>query len=267
MKENAQNLRTYGKPPYTLAVIHGGPGAGGEVAPVARELAQERGVLEPIQTATTVEGQVAELRAVLEQNGDLPVTLVGYSWGAWLSVMVAAHHPALVRKLILVSSGPFEERYVAALREARTSRLSPEERAEFDRLLTALRDPAAGDKDRLLARLGALCSKTDDYDPVEEEPVEGDAIDPQGELYQSVWEEAAAMRRSGRLLELAQQIRCPVVAIHGDHDPHPAAGVQEPLARGMQDFRFILLRQCGHKPWMERHARGEFYRILKGELP
>jgi pimeloyl-ACP methyl ester carboxylesterase len=260
------NLRTYGEPPFRVAVIHGGPGAGGEVAPVARELAFERGVLEPIQTATTVQGQVAELRSVLEAHADLPVTLIGYSWGAWLSFMLAAHHPALIRKLILVSSGPFEERYVAALQEARTSRLSPEERAEFDGILSAFRDPAAGDKDTLLARLGALCSKTDDYDPVDEEPVEGDGIDLQGEVYQGVWEEAAAMRRSGRLLELALQIRCPVVAIHGDYDPHPAIGVQEPLASRVQDFRFILIKRCGHKPWIERHARGEFYRILWTEL-
>ncbi|MHA1167837.1 MAG: alpha/beta fold hydrolase, partial [Candidatus Hodarchaeales archaeon] len=31
-------LRKHGKPPYSIAVIHGGPGAGGEMAPVAIEL-------------------------------------------------------------------------------------------------------------------------------------------------------------------------------------------------------------------------------------
>jgi pimeloyl-ACP methyl ester carboxylesterase len=265
-KETVKNLRTHGAAPYRVAVIHGGPGAAGEVAPVARELARERGVLEPIQTATTVEGQVAELRSVLEEHAGLPVTLIGHSWGAWLCFMLAAQQPALVRKLVLVSSGPFEERYVAALREARTCRLSPEERAEFDQILAALGDPAAPDKDARFARLGALCSKTDDYDPVPEAPVEGDAVEVQGELFQRVWEEATAMRRSGRLLALADRIRCPVVAIHGDYDPHPAAGVQEPLARCVQDFRFILLSQCGHKPWIERAAREEFYRVLEAEM-
>ena len=46
-----QNPRIYGDPPYQVALLHGGPGAGGEMAPVARELAGDRGVLEPIQTA------------------------------------------------------------------------------------------------------------------------------------------------------------------------------------------------------------------------
>ena len=55
-------LRTYGRPPFGVAVIHGGPGARGEMAPVARELAPDGGVLEPLQTKTTLQGQIEELR-------------------------------------------------------------------------------------------------------------------------------------------------------------------------------------------------------------
>ena len=57
-----ENLRKYGERPYSVVVVHGGPGAGGEMGVVAGELAPEWGVLEPIQTAGTVEGQVEELR-------------------------------------------------------------------------------------------------------------------------------------------------------------------------------------------------------------
>jgi pimeloyl-ACP methyl ester carboxylesterase len=223
-------------------------------------------VLEPLQTATSLGAQVVELRATLEEHGDVPVTLIGFSWGAWLSFIVAAHHPTIVRKLILVGSGPFEERYVAALREARLSRLSPEGRAELDTLVRSLSDLATEGKDALLARLGALTSQTEAYDPVQDESVEGDSIGLQGDIFQKVWNEAAEMRRSGRLLGLAGQIQCPVVAIHGDYDPHPAEGVRAPLAAALEDFRFILLRQCGHKPWIERQARTEFYALLNGEL-
>ena len=63
--ERLRNLRRYGKAPFNVAVIHGGPGAVGEMAPVARELASGWGVLEPLQTATSLEGQIEELRAVL----------------------------------------------------------------------------------------------------------------------------------------------------------------------------------------------------------
>ena len=261
-----KNPRTYGTAPFNVAVIHGGPGAGGEMAPVARRLASGWGVLEPIQRATSLEGQVEELRSVLEKNGDPPVTLVGFSWGAWLSFIVAAHYPALIRKLILVGSGPYEEKYVARLQETRLSRLREEERTEFQCIIRALGDPVTEDKDSLLARLGALASKTDEYDPIMDKPDESDSVGGQGDLFQQVWSEAAELRRNGELLALGKQIACPVVAIHGDYDPHPAEGVRGPLSAALTCFRFILLENCGHTPWIERQARDRFYEILQEEL-
>lgn len=73
-------------------------------------------------------------------------------------------------------------------------------------------------------------------------------------------------RRSGALLGLAQQILCPVVALHGDCDPHPAEGVEKPLSNVLREFRFILLKHCGHTPWIERQACEEFYAALIAEL-
>jgi len=74
------------------------------------------------------------------------------------------------------------------------------------------------------------------------------------------------MRQSGELLKLGEKISCPVVVIHGDYDPHPASGVERPLSRIIKDFRFILLKDCGHEPWKERLARQRFYEILRTEI-
>jgi len=54
--------------------------------------------------------------------------------------------------------------------------------------------------------------------------------------------------------------------IHGDYDSHPYEGVEEPLSKYVEDFKFILLKKCGHKPWIEKHAMDEFYAIIKREL-
>lgn len=246
-----------------MAVVHGGPGAPGTMAPVARELARDRGVLEPLQTAVSLDGQVQELRAVLEDNGDLPVTLIGSSWGAMLSFILAARYPACVKKLILVGSGVYEERYATAIQATRLERLGEGDRRQVESLIEALNDPAAGDKDALLARFGALLTKADAYDPL---TLDTEALAYQYHLNRSVWNEAAALRRSGQLLELGRHIRCPVVAIHGDYDPHPPDGVEKPLSAILQDWRFILLEHCGHLPWIERQAREAFYEILRREL-
>jgi pimeloyl-ACP methyl ester carboxylesterase len=262
-KRKMKNLRTYGRAPFSVAVIHGGPGAAGEMEPVARELASERGVLEPLQTATTLEGQICELKAVLEENGDLPVVLIGFSWGAFLSFLVAARYPTLVEKLILVGSGPFEERYAAEIMNTRMNRLSGSDREVVLALLAALDDPGTADKNTALKRLGMLLAEADAYRPL---PSPGSLPACRYDIHQRVWEEARRLRSSGELLEYGKKIRCSVVAIHGDFDPHPYEGVKDPLSRILSDFRFILLEHCGHRPWIEQAARDRFYAILDAEL-
>lgn len=257
------NLRTYGKQPFNVAVIHGGPGAAGEIAPVARELASNWGVLEPLQMKASLEGQIEELKTILEKHGDLPVSLIGFSWGAWLSYLVSAPYPSLVKKLILIGSGPFEEKYAERIQETRLNRLSEAERIEVKSLYEVLDNPEVENKSIAFARFGALFSKADAYDPIIDE---SEIIDYDPDIFQSVWREAAELRRNGKLLKLGKQIKCPVIAIHGDYDPHPAEGVQKPLSTMLKIFRFILLKNCGHKPWIERQVRDEFYRILKEEL-
>jgi len=258
-----KNLRKYGKALYEVAVIHGGPGACGEMAPVARELTSRWGVLEPLQTAAALEGLIKELKTVLEENGDLPVTLIGFSWGAWLSFIFAAKYPSLVKKLILVGSGPYEEKYAKRILQTRLNRLSEKDRTEAESIIEILNNPAVKDKNTAFARFGTLISKADTYDPIAHK---FEVINCSYNIYQSVWNDAAEMRRSGELLKLGKHIKCPVVAIHGDYDPHPAHGVQKPLSAILNSFRFIMLKNCGHRPWIERTAKDRFYEILKEEL-
>ena len=258
------NLRKYGSEPFSIAVIHGGPGAAGEMALVAHEISSVWGVLEPIQIAASLEGQVEELKTILENHSDLPVTLVGFSWGAWLSFIVAARYPAIIKKLFLVGSGPYEEKYAVKIQETRLSRLSAEDRSKFESICRTLDDLAAENKDMAFARLGALASKADAYDPEMDKSEKNNCCG--ADIFQSVWPEAAKLRSSGKLLKLGNDIKCPVVAIHGDYDPHPAEGVQKPLSAILKSFRFILLKNCGHKPWIERQAKEEFFRVLKEEL-
>lgn len=230
---------------------------------MARELAQSCGVLEPLQTADSIDGQVEELRSALEQNAQLPAILVGHSWGAWLGFIFAARHPGMVKKLILISSGGFQEQYAAMTHDTRLSRLSQDDRSEVTRLLESLRNRSREGGDDQFARLGELLFRADAFDPLPQEPPD---VDFSLDIYRKVWGEATRMRKSGELLEMGRAINCPVLAIHGDHDPHPAEGVERPLAGVLKDFRFILLENCGHKPWIERQACHKFLSILIDEL-
>jgi pimeloyl-ACP methyl ester carboxylesterase len=219
------------------------------------------GVLEPLQTADSIHGQVAELKTVLENHGNPPLILIGFSWGAWLSFIFTARHPKLVKKLILVCSGPFRERYAAGIMEKRLARLNTDEKQEVSALLAA--SNAGTLKDDGLTRFGMLIDKADSFSPL---PHDSDILPVSPDIYRQVWQQAAKMRSSGELSQLGKMIQCPVVAIHGDYDPHPAEGVKEPLTRVLKNFRFILLEKCGHRPWYEREAKDNFYETLKKEI-
>lgn len=231
--------------------------------PVAHELSSEAGILEPLQTASSVKGQVEELGQVLTLHGKPPVTLIGYSWGAWLAYLVAAYHSSFVKKLILVSSGPFEASYATRLTETRLSRLNPKEREQMTRLISALNAKRLDEAG--FAKLGELTGRADSYDRLLAEAIPPDK-GPEVEVFQRVWTEASELRKSGELLELGRRIQCEVIAIHGDYDPHPHEGVSTPLSWVLKNFRFVLMGNCGHEPWLERNGKSEFYRVLKEEI-
>ncbi|MEF8799079.1 MAG: alpha/beta hydrolase [Candidatus Bipolaricaulota bacterium] len=263
MKE--KDLRKHGDGPFNIVVIHGGPGALGEMGSVARRLSPERGVLEPFQTAGSIEEQVDELMVILGDHGNPPLTLIGYSWGAWLSIIFSAIYPATVGRIILVGSPPFKEKYATGIKETRLKRLDDEDRQEAERLMKELSQAGKENKEEALTRLAELTRKADSFDPL---PSFDDLseVEIQPEVHRQVWDEAEKVRESGELLELVELVQCSVVAIHGDYDSHPAEGVKEPLSKAAEEFKFILLKDCGHTPWIERKAKDKFYAILEGLL-
>ncbi len=257
-------LRKHGPAPYHLAVVHGGPGAAGSTTHLAKHLSRRHGVLEPIQTATSIRGQITELHETLSSEAAVPCTVIGWSWGAMLGFMLAARHPGCVRKLIMIGSGPFAEEYAPVTLATRLSRLSPELQAEAQTVMEQLKQGQPGEEnDALLSRMAELFTGCDDYDPL---PVDNEPIDYQSAVHHLVWDEAKKMRSRGELLSLAHYIQCPVVAIHGDHDSHPVDGVSDPLTGNVRDFRLVRLEKCGHRPWVERQAMDLFYHVLSEEI-
>jgi len=263
---NDSNLRKHGDAPFNVVVVHGGPGATGEMKLVADRLSTDRGILEPMQRGISIESQVDELLDIIEDSGAIPVKLIGHSWGAWLSALVTSKAPKLVEKLILISSGPFEHHYAKKIKPTRLSRLSEAEGREYQNLVDKLTHSQAGTSPEALARLGALATKSDAYDPLLSLLAHQASHRGEPDAFSQALQQALEMRKNGTLLEQAARIRCPVTAIHGDYDPHPVEGVQRPLAAVLPNFHLILLEQCGHKPWIERQAKDTFYDVLQAEL-
>ncbi len=254
--------RTYGEPPVRVVVVHGGPGSPGSMAPVARRLGSRRGVFEPFQRADSLIGQVVELRGQLDRNSDTPVVLVGSSWGAMLGFVFTATFGSYVSKLVMVGSGVFDEHYAPEIDAIRRTRLTGDARTRLNTLLDLL-DAGGRAREADLAELGRLLTRADAYDPVTLD-TEAETFDVA--LFAKVWPDMQALRRTGELVRLGEKIHCPVVAIHGDHDPHPIEGIERPLRAVLRDVRFVRLDRCGHLPWIERHAADRFFEVLEAEL-
>lgn len=258
-----KNLRMYGKEPYNIVVVHGGPGAPGSVGELAKYLGVKYGVLEPFQTKDSIDGQISELKDILKRDSKLPVILIGHSWGAWLSYMFSVKYPEYVKKLILISSGPYEEKYLASMQDSRTSRLSDDEKKRVEILGELLFNSKTKNSSEVFKEFGSLMTKADSYEALINEEK---AIKFEPEIFKKIMTEVCELRQNGRLLSMGKNIKCPVIAIHGDYDAHPYKGVLKPLTKVIDDFEFILLNKCGHSPWNERYARDEFYRILENVL-
>ncbi len=255
--------RKYGRPPFNVILVHGGPGAVGEMKPVAQQLSDRFGVVESLNKGLTIDEQLQELMECVAICTKVKPIIVGFSWGAWLSIFFAAQYPDLLSKLILIGCGPLEEKYAQVIHETRIKRLNAKQHKEFFSLLSEMEKNSLVDRNAAFEKLGSLVSLSDSYDPVEgaEEDIE---LHP--EVYFSVWNEASELRENGQLLDSFNRISCPVVAIHGDYDPHPSEGIRVPLKQSPCNSQFELLKNCGHKPWIEKQAGENFYQTLNNHL-
>lgn len=258
-----KNYRLYGSVPYKMAVIHGGPGDAGGMAKVATQLSEIGGVIEPLQTAFTVKDQSLELQKTLLDHADVPVILIGYSWGALLSLVVAAENLKLVQKLILVGCPPLEEGYEKAIMDARMSRLSLEEREKFSDCMAQFQTVNREQKQALFKELKSWIDKAEDKGRVIEHDDSDDNF--QLDIFESIMAEMLRLRKEGYFVDCAKQISCPVVFFHGELDPHPLEAVKK-AASLIKGSRIDVLKNCGHTPWIERDVKELFYRMLSEEV-
>lgn len=258
-----ESSRIYGKEPIRLVLLHGGPGAAGSMASVAKNLSIRFGVLEVFNFGKSIDEQVYETYEEILRYCDLPVIIAGHSWGAWLGWIFTAKFSNLVSKLILISSGPFEAKFATDILATRLGRLDENDRGKF-RLKAKQISEAEGDEaNDSFKELGKMMLKSDQYNAM---PFQSDEDLFSYEVYSKIWPEADELRKSGKLIGMADKISIPVVALHGNYDPHPFQGVFAPLRKILTNFKMHIIDKCGHYPWLEIEAKDNFYDKLFSEI-
>jgi pimeloyl-ACP methyl ester carboxylesterase len=253
-------VREYGTSGPFVAVLHGGPGAPGYMAAVARRLGQAFRVLEPLQRGSgqeplTVARHVADLHEVIACSyGGSRVALVGHSWGAMLALAYAAEHGDRVASVVLIGSGTFtvatRQRFHAIL-DARTD--------ESLRQRVRALDLECPDPDERLERRARFTLPLYSFDIGGSDPgFEGcDA-----RAHQETWGDMVRLQEEGVYPRAFEAIRAPVLMLHGAADPHPGEMIRASLEPYIPQIEYVEWEHCGHYPWLEPAARDEFFRIM-----
>jgi proline iminopeptidase len=259
----------------TILVVHGGPGLDMNYLAGGLGMLAERNVLifydqratglsegspgERISMQTFIE----DLEDVREGLGISRVSLLGHSWGALLALRYAASHPERARSLVLLAPMEPGQRFRAETSERQKRARTAADSVAIARVLQspAFRagNPAAVDslywlsfrttfRDRALAGRLVVGStpRTAEHG---------------GTVASQIFSRLGAYDFWNTL----GQVRAPVLVVHGDADPIPAAMAQE-LARSLPEASLVIV-PAGHFPHAEaprqvRRAVERFWREL-----
>jgi len=265
MEHSDISVRTYGSGSRVVVLLHGGPGAPGYMAPLARALAADFRILEPLQRPAgdvplSVAQHVADLAAVAPERA----VLVGSSWGAMLALSYASVHPSRVRALVLIGCGTYDTDSRAAYRRAMDTRLGQGGLAEIEALKAKLNATIdMEEREGLFDAIGDLSTRIQCHDPL---TTEFEVVRSDARGHEETWNDA--MRQQERGIEPAAfaAIEGRVLMLHGAEDPHPGRPTRDTLRAHVPQLEYVEFERCGHLPWVERHAREPFLELLRARL-
>ena len=255
-------VRRYGQAGPLVFVLHGGPAAYGDAAPLAEGLSISCRTLEPWQRRSgdeplTVARHVADLhQLVVDTDGGARIAIVGHSWGAMLALCYAAAHPDQTGPIVVVGCGTFDQASSKRRREIIEERMDAELRDKLNRIETESVDPVQRFMRKV--RLTRHLSDFDTIDPYAEcEEWEPFDLQAHGET----WDDMMRLQAENFYPQAFVSIKSPVLMVHGQYDPHPGAMIRDNLLNYIPHLEYRELERCGHYPWNEKAARDRIISI------
>lgn len=252
-------VRHYGDSGPLVLVLHGGPAAVGEVAPVAKGISGSFHAVEPWQRGSgesplTVARHIADLHELAtDLGGDSPVAILGHSWGAMLALCYAAKHPGKAGAIVLVGCGTFDPASRNRMRATIEQRIDDQLRDRIRRVSVEPADPA----DQFM-RTFKLTRHVFDYDPIS--PYAEEEYEPFDlKAHDETWSDMQRLQDDGTYPKAFAAIESPVLMMHGQYDPHPGKMIRDRLLPFIPRLEYCEFEHCGHSPWIEKSTRELFY--------
>ena len=255
-----------GRGPKVL-LLSGGPGFSPEyLRPIAERLGKQHAFVLFHQRGTgksVVDKYDAETLALKKLVGDVEAlrrelkvdrwTIAAHSFGGILAMMYAREHPQRIGRLALIDSGGPTLASVPKFNANLESRFTDEERAA----VKAWSDPERMKENRRKAILEITRAKTPAYfaNRAKARPLM-EAMDEQS-FHDGVFWSVVPQMMALDLRPGLEQVKAPVLVIHGKQDPLETADEVHATFPGS---RLELIEGAGHFPWVEKGER--FYEVL-----
>ncbi len=242
-----------------ILVIHGGPGLPHDYfLPYLEELAKTnllifydqrstgKSVIPDDTIGTAHKKMIDDIEAIRKAFGISKLNILAHSWGTRLAVNYALKYPASMRSLVLSNSIAMNHDYDSLQKAIADNKIyTPgfkEKKEEIQKRTISIME--------IRMRFAFLASM---YNPENVDKVKlafpEDFGDKQRALFRGLTSDLAAYDID--YFPKLQQIKCPVLVIHGDADAIPLAA-NERLASVFAKGRLVHMEKSGHFPFIEQ---------------
>jgi pimeloyl-ACP methyl ester carboxylesterase len=152
-----------------------------------------------------------------------------------------------------VGSGTFDVASRSVFEAAKRARTTPG-------LRVAMEAAAGVSDDERLARMAALLDSLYLVDPL---PGENPAEPVDARANRETWDDMLRLQAAGTYPAELSAVRCPILMLHGEEDPHPGRAIRDSLMPFIRHLSYVEFPRCGHEPWRERAAREPFFSTLR----
>jgi len=260
----AQNAQLYyeimgsGEP---VVILHGGPGLDHTyllpqfealskhyklILYDQRSSGKSTGVVDSIHI--TPQQFVEDLEAVRKYFNLDKMNLIGHSWGGFLAMEYAIKYPERIKTLILVSSLGANSDCIAPFMKNREERTTHADSVALANVLSS--DAFAKREPKVVAEFTRISFAVYFYDRSREDSLTLNFNQETANNFLPIY--GLMSKYFGHYDVYAQLtvIHSPVLILHGDYDPIPSK-FSEQLTKYLQNSKFVLLKNCGHFPFVE----------------
>jgi len=262
-----------------LLVLNGGPGfPSTHFVPMAKKLSEggkmvilfdQRGTGQSVLENKTpetinVNKMVADIE-VLRKHLDIDSWMVlGHSWGGMYAMSYAAEHADRVKGMILSASGGIDLSFTQPLEANIRNKLTPEERATYDRYGPGSTDPDARTK-RVTAMAPAYVYFRKNVPTVVKALTETSVYDTA--MAQLVWQDLFEMEFD--LREALANFNAPTLILQGRQDILGESTAYE-IHLALPNSEMILVNECSHYLWLDQPEQyfahiNDFWEKVQGE--